>query len=273
MKKNICHFLYIPWTGLGLHDGYRGDEWLVNRIRVFNTFVLPSIVNQSNQNFYVWMSFRPEEENNPIVQDFVKMLANIRGFRAVVTYNGCCFFDDKYEYEVAMDRLYSNLKESLPILAPVAKDAEMVLMTIWPSDDMYLSNTVKATQDFFMTDRKGYQMISFPTGYIINYATGDVAEYNPDTNPPFFTIRFEPEDFLAPARHMSYTGPYKSHEFVIDKLKCAFYNHRQFVVGTHGENISTTFNIPYRGRMLTTEERDDFMSRARLAGDNPQIIS
>ena len=34
---------------------------------------------------------------------------------------------------------------------------------------------------------------------------------------------------------------------------------RGFVVGVHGENISTTYNHRYRGRILTKEETEDIL--------------
>lgn len=262
------HFVYVPWTGLGLYDGYRGDAWLKKRIRIFNSFVLPSILNQSNKNFCVWFSFRPEEESNLIVQSFIESLESIRGFRLVVTYSGCCFWDDKYPAEEASKRLLSALEGALPLLKQsTPEETDHVLMTIWPSDDMYLSNAVDDFQNALKGERK---IAGYTRGYIMNYSTKEIAEYNPTTSPPFFTIKFPADIFFSPKQHYNYTGPYESHEYAkshiggsVDVLN------RGFVVGTHGANISTTYNHPYQGPVLNKEKTDSVLIRTGTLYSEP----
>lgn len=251
-NKNLVHLLYMPFSGLGLHNGFRGNTWLKNRIRIFKQFVLPSLLNQSKKEFILWVSWRPEEESNPIVQDFYKFLNQIRGMTIVFTYGGLCFWDDKYEDKEASKRLMKSLKLSLPELKSYVGDADYVYMTCQPSDDMYLYNAIETIQKHPFD----YKAIGWEKGYIMNYATKQVAEYNPDTLPPFATIRFPASVFLDPQQHYEYTGPYKSHEYVKEVMDFEPLEGRGFVVGTHGENISTTFNHPYAGKVLSDTERD-----------------
>jgi hypothetical protein len=244
----MTHFLYVPFTGLGLRGGYRGDTWLKNRIRIFKEYTLKSILNQTNQNFVLWISWRPEDYNNPIVEDLFRHLSGIESLDFVFTYRGPCFWDDKYEN----DKLMHRLANTLPRLEPLVQ-GDHVLMTIYPSDDMYMSDMVETMQNW---PSDNVDVMGYLDGYIMQYSTKKIAEYNPETKPPFFTIRFPRDVFLDPVKHYEFTGPYKSHEFVGDTMRYLAVPGRGFVVGTHGENISTVFNHPYKGRELSPASQE-----------------
>jgi hypothetical protein len=242
------HFMYVPFTGLGLYGGYRGKAWLKNRIQVFKQFVVPSLQAQTSQNFMIWVSWRPEERTNKQVQDLKYFLDVIFPDRVIFTYNGVCFWDDKYPDEEARRRLLTSLHHSMTELVNLTGDVSDVLMTIQPSDDCYYDGMVEETQR--VLSKKKVQAYSYTKGYIVNYQTLETREYNPETHPPFYTIKFPKHIFIDPYKHADYTGPYKSHEYAVDKLKGRESDQRGFLVGTHGENISTHFNIPYAGEKV-----------------------
>lgn len=249
------HFMYIPFTGLGLYGGFRGNRWLRNRIEVFKHFTLPSLKAQSNQNFTVWVSWRPEERGNKYVEGLHLLLTSIFGRdRVVFTYHGCCFWDDKYEDSKARDRLMTALHGSLADLVNHVGDVDDVIMTIQPSDDCYDMLYVEKVQNVFKNQPKT-NLITAKHGYICNYQTLEVKDYDPKTNPPFFSIRFKKDVFIDPFQHAKWTGPYKSHEYVVDFVKEKFeIDGRPFLVGTHGENISTHFNHPYGHNTLASSK-------------------
>ena len=72
----IKHYFMVPFTGLGAFNGFRGNQWLKNRIQIFNQFVLPSILLQTDVT--AWFCWRKEEEVNPIVIEFQETLKKIR---------------------------------------------------------------------------------------------------------------------------------------------------------------------------------------------------
>lgn len=268
---NLVHFLYCPFTGLGLRDGYRGDAWLKNRIRVFKRFVLPSLLNQTSKNFILWISWRPADLKNPIVQEFVYDLKFVQEFKIVNTFSGVCFWDDKYADGEARVRLENALLCSLPFLPDVfGKDT--VLMTIQPSDDMYLPWMVEDVQSLARAMPKAHGAFGYAKGYIMNYSTKEIAEYNPTTPPPFYTIAFDANVFIDPQAHMKFTGPYKSHEYVKDFMPMSVSPERAFIVGTHGENISTTWSHPYKGRILEGEDRDAVLLSVGAWHTDPIVI-
>ncbi len=267
--------MYIPWTGLGLFGGFRGNRWLKNRIKVFKQFVVPALEAQTSQNFMVWMSWRPEEKNNPIVKEFMEWLDSERVFH---TFTGVCFYDDKYDHEKARARLLEALHGAAPDLMNAIGECDSVLMTIQPSDDCYHKGMVKEVQEIF--EKTNYQAVGYTKGYIMDYTTKEVAEYNPNTNPPFYTIKFPREVFVNPLKHLDYTGlkqdvnqypkgtPLPSHEYVGYCLKYAMIDEPGFLVGTHGENISTYFNHPFKGK----EVDKDTLERFGLDKVDPIVI-
>ncbi len=270
-QQKIKHLIYCPFTGLGLHNGFRGNRWLKNRIAIFKQFVIPSLKHQTSQNFILWISWRREEKHNKIVQEFVRDLKIEFGPNKVLhTYAGICFYDDKYSDEIAQNRLIIALHDSLSDLLNVIGECDYILMTIQPSDDLYHYQAVEGIQKFF-ENHPEFQAVGFKKGYICNYNTMEVAEYNPDTNPPFYTVKFPRNVFIDPLSHANYTalktdsGKYKkgtpcpSHEYIPQCLKYAIIGDlRGFLVGTHGVNISTTYNIPYKGVPVEKEILRDF---------------
>ena len=256
-RKQIVHLLHIPWTGLGLYNGFRGNRWLKNRIKVFKQFVVPSLINQTSKNFMLWCAWRPEEKNNKHVKELMRWLDDIKYFKVVHTFHGICFWDDKYKDEEARKRLFNALHGSLAELINHIGECDYVYMTIQPSDDLYSKYMVQNVQAMF--ENSDLEGIGFKAGYICNYQTKEVCEYNPTTNPPFYTIKFPRDTFLDPLKHFNYTaikqdmGKYKagtpipSHEYVGGAIKYSQFDVRGFMVGTHGENISTVFNHPFKG--------------------------
>lgn len=259
----------VPFTGLGLYGGSRGKSWLRNRIKIFKQFVVPSMQAQTNQNFSLWVTWRKEDKYNKDVQQLYGHLVMLFGTnRVVFTFGGICFYDDKFEDGEARTRLVSHLHETMHELINHIGDVKDVIYTIQPSDDCYDSWMVEEIQTLFKnTD---YQAIGYKHGYICNYQTKEVREYNCLTNPPFYSIRFPKSVFIDPFQHASYTalkmdvGKYKkgtplpSHEYVGNCLKYLQLPNRGFLVGCHGENISTHFNNPYAGEVVPSSILKDY---------------
>ena len=258
------HILYVPFLGMGKIN--RGDKWLKNRIEIFKKYVLNALCNQSNLSFTLWLSFRPEDEFNPIVKDFERSMNQIRAMSPVFTYNGLCFWDDKFSDEEAGEKLYNNLRRTLPYLKQHVDHADEVLMTIQPSDDMFLADAVDSIQKADFKDKK---VVGWTKGFTIDYATKEIKNYDPTIIPPFFTIKFPKDIFLNPEKHMEWAD-YKSHEYVKD-LGFEELQGRKFVVGCHGGNISTTFNT-FDGRTLTKEEQERVLLETGTYFTEPIII-
>jgi len=219
--------------------------------------VLPSLLAQTSKNFTLWVSWRHEDRHNSYVQRFKEFLETVTDFKTVFTYSGVCFWDDKYPDDIARARLAEAVHGSLADLFDPIGVVDYVLMTIQPSDDCYHKEMVEQIQSAF-DKMPEIQVLGFKRGYMMNYRTKELAEYDPNTIPPFFTIKFPTPSFIEPWKHIEYTGPYKSHEYIGDKLKLGVIEERGFIVGCHGENISTHFNHPFKGAVVDSSILNEF---------------
>ena len=266
--KNIF-LCYTPFTGLGNYGGMRGQKWLKNRIEIFKKFTLSSLLNQTSRNFVHWISWRYEERYNPLVKELEIYLKNIDGYKFIFTYSGICFWDDKYPDNVARERLLNSIHGSIGELIDITGDNDYIMMMIVPSDDCYHREAVNEIQAGFEKN-PDLQAIGFSKGYIADYVNKKVAEYDPFTNPPFYTIKFPRGIFIDPLKHVEFTAlkrdvskykkgtPCPSHEYIGDALKYGVIKERGFLVGTHGENISTIWNHPFKGQLVDDEVLKDF---------------
>ena len=252
----MIHFLQIPFTGLGKNNGFRGNAWLKARIELFKRFTLAALLNQTKKEFVLWLCFRPEEEKNPLVIDLKKTLNRIRGLTTLFTFHGILLSDDKYPEAIARQRLLTSLRYTLPELVGWVGDEEWVAVTCQPSDDLFASWAVEEIQ---RQKPEKHCAVGWMGGFLLNMATKEVAEYNPSTLPPFTTIFYPRETFLNAEKHMAYIGPFKSHEHVSDHLRFKELKGRGFMVGTHGANISTSWQIPYKGREILGNEREKIL--------------
>lgn len=98
-----------------------------------------------------------------------------------------------------------------------------------------------------------------------NDRTADIIEKYPDTTPPFYTMVFSKEEFIDPVRHFEAVKNIRSHEDVGGEETPG----RGFIVGCHGNNISTAFNHPFKGRTLNKEEAEAVMIKAGILYSSP----
>mgnify|MGYP001590781346 FL=1 len=274
-SERCAHIIYTPFTGVGLHGGFRGDEWFTHRINIFKRFTLKSLLNQSNRDFIHWTSFRPEERNHPYVRELAQYLADLN-YPFVFTFNGLMYWDDKfnsygikemarnflmmlwdcwnykdwkglknvlkYTWENKNNTLYRRVSESLSIMVDsLGKDYDWIYLTRIDSDDMFHKEAVNLIQSEPPSYKKA---LIFKEGYILNVQTGQVAEWNPPTNPPFHTIIFPGNIFFNPERYLEYYGDFKSHEDVARIFDCTVLDMKKYCISFHGKHISTAWDSP-----------------------------
>lgn len=255
--NSFVHLLYTPFTGLGLNRNRMDDKWLAYRIDVFKQHTLKSLLNQTNRNFTHWISFREVDRERQLVKDFQEYMHAIPNYKTVFTFGGIAFWDDKYE----KDNLLERLQNTLPDLIGACYKKDYVLKTIQPSDDMYSG---KAVDEF-----QKHKTSAYEKGYMLNKETQRLAEYNPATSPPFYTIMFPRDVFLNPEKHMEYMGGFKSHEDIPKIFDTTKLKGRKFCVVVHGKNISTNWEHPFRGRVLDWDEGAEILKDFGIKVDTP----
>mgnify|MGYP001573658659 FL=1 len=266
---NCHHIVYTPFTGVGLHGGMRGQKWLKERIEIFKNYTLKSFLNQSNRKFVHWFSFRPEEASNPLIQELGEYFKKI-DYSFIFTFEGLMYHDDKftsftvrtvarnlfmmlwdcwrykqiknpleiikYSFQNKNKTLPHRLDKTLFTLRNILPSAEWVFLTRIDSDDMLHKDAIQLIQDIPPEERRAIVM---DKGFILNKQTGQLADWNPTTNPPFHTIIFPYYVFIDPMQHLYYYKEYKSHEDITKIFNCISLPRNKYLYLTHGGNIST----------------------------------
>jgi len=223
----------IPFTGLGMFDGYRGDKWFKRRIELYHKYTLKSLLKQTNQDFVIWLQFRPEERVNPLVK-------TIKTEKTIMTFGGICIWDDRKQNEE--QGLRDRLKASLPELNKIVGTEDVKMINI-ASDDMYSEEVVDSIQKAQFSPRTA---LTHQLGYIY-HLSDRLAEWNPTTNPPFYCLMFPSEDFLDPEKHYKFLDGFHSHEDIIKVFNPVRMPDRRYMVLVHDANISTQWNHPFMG--------------------------
>ncbi len=273
--QRSLHIIAIPFTGVGLHGGYRGDKWFKHRINIFKNYTLRSLANQTNKDFVLWLWFRPEEETNPLVAEIVTALKEVN-LPFIITFHGLMYWDDKfssyglkakvrncimmlrdqwynkewiplktlwrYTWENKNKTLVNRLNASLHVLTnSIGKDFEWIYLTRLDSDDMFHRETVALIQSHTPEYRRA---LVFDKGYIYNIETGQLAEWNPPTNPPFHTIIFPGAIFFDAQSHYEYYGAFRSHEDIPKVFNPITLDMGRYMVSYQGKHISTAWDSP-----------------------------
>lgn len=276
---NRVHLIMIPFRGVGVD--LRDDEWFAQRIAVFKEYTLNSLLNQTERNFVLWLTFRPEDENTYLVLQLSHYLKSL-DIPFVFTFNGLMYWDDKFGkgtklrnvgriirycwrnstwgellpslWALREDKnktLERRIERSLRKLHPYFWEASTIYLTRIDSDDMFHQDAVKNIQTMVLPYDEGTAIVC-DKGYIFNTSTNEVAEYVPETNPPFHTLVFTASDFFNADKHVAHYRGYKSHEDIRDLFYCQTLPNGMYcvVIHTPKNHISTTWTHPFKGDLV-----------------------
>ena len=257
MAKEFLHLICCPFTGLGLQNGFRGNEWFSYRISIFKQYPLKSLLSQTEKDFVLWVCFREQERENPITKQFYEDL-NKTGLKFIFTFGGIPMYDDKYKFD--------NLQERLQIILPQLKDVyngeKYIYETLQPSDDFYHPKEIEEIQAQTYKERR---ILTHGRGYVFNTKTQRLGLWNPRTarhqtcNPPFYTIMYPADVFFDPDKHIRYMRNSISHEDVVWIFDPVRLNNYRYCVLIHGNQISTSWYHPYREGQFPWEYGKDIM--------------
>jgi len=264
MNKNFVHFIMTPFTGLGVHRNRFSDEWLSYRIMIFKNYTLKSLLNQTNKNFVHWISFRQVDKERPLIKELYRYLKSI-DYKFVFTFHGIGFWDDKYEN----DNLLERLTKTLPALREICEGKEYIWETILGSDDMAHEKAVECIQEHESEKNKA---LTHGDGYLFNANTQRLAEWNPETNPPFYTIMYPMETFLNAEKHVEYMKGFKTHEDIPNLFDCEKLNDGMYCYLVHKNNISTNWWHPFRGKLFTWQQGTEILRGFGIKVETPSDI-
>lgn len=280
-KQTFIHLIYIPFTSVGLYGGYRGNVWYKDRIEIFKNYTLKSLLNQSEPNFVLWISFRPQEQNNPLTAELANYLKE-KGVEYLLTFNGLMYWDDKYTKNILSkikncarvvrggwrnhtlkdiipgvieiffkdknSSLTSRVKLSVAVIEKHFKNVDWVYVTRIDSDDMFHKDFVHEIQQQPVFEGA----YTLRNGFIYNKDTEELAFYRPATNPPFHTIMFQAQKFFNAEEYVKLFKNFRSHEDIPKVFPSIRLRDNRYCVLTHNpkHHISTVWNHPFRGELL-----------------------
>lgn len=246
-NKKVLHLIYIPFRGTGVKNG--DEDWFRWRREIFRDYTLKSLVNQTNKQFCLWLSFRPEDEKNPTTLQIQNDIAKT-GMSFVMTFDGLMYYDDRNTEQ--NKTLEERLVNSLAVLYNVFMEADWILLSRLDSDDLLHKEAIKEIQEKTLSGLQRKTAILMKNGYIYNKNTGELAYWKPETNPPFHTIVFPEEDFFSAKSYLDYFGDFKSHEDIPRNFKIQTLEDGRYCVGIHDQkhHISTSWSHPFKGEYI-----------------------
>lgn len=280
------HLVYIPVTGVGLYQGFRGRDWYEYRIEIFKNYTLNSLAQQTTKDWVLWLSFRPEELKDPLTGGLARYLDE-RGFDYVMTFDGLMYHDDKFSRGTTyrlynfgrivrdcyrkrrLNGLWQGMKElfrdknktlprrlakSLATMKANLPKANVIYVTRIDSDDMFHKDALALIQNQPPFDG----VYSFQNGYVFNRATQELAYWQPKKHPPFHTIVWQSDNFYDHKKHLAYYGDFKSHEDVPKVWENKRLKEGMYCVLVHnqGKQISTIWNHPFKGKEITENKKE-----------------
>lgn len=245
--KKIVHIFQVPMTSKtpgtdGTGTGFSGQEWYDKRADIFIKYTLESLKKQTNKNFILWITFRPQELLNPTTKRIAQALTK-SGIGNIMSFNGTMFTEDKATWH------NTDLKERLTLCLPSLKefvgDADWVFETNLDSDDMIH----KKFSEIVLNYRPSKEGALFMRkGYVYN-TQGRVAEWNNPISQQNYTIMFPTKIYFDAEKRLKYLKGFNTHE----QVPILFKNAEELPEGLycsviHGGNISTVWTHHFRGK-------------------------
>jgi hypothetical protein len=247
----IAHIIYTPFTDVGCFNP--DNKWLIERIRIFKNFTKKSLLRQeSNFDLYYthWLSFRKGDEDNNLIANFATDLS------ITPLFSGLLYYDDRFVESSEKNRRIADRLECIKEFENNYSDVDWIYFTRLDSDDMFHKD---AFAEIMKQEPKEKTAFIFQKGYIVNEKTSEMAEWNPETCPPFYTICFPKDVFFNPQKHLEYMKGWKSHEDTVKIFNPVYMSDRKYCVLVHGKNTTTTWNHRFRGKAVDNNLLNNFI--------------
>lgn len=256
----INHLVYIPFTGLGRYnDGFIGQKWYEYREKIFKKYTLQSLSNQTNRNFTLWISFRPEEKDNPVTK-LIEEDIKATGLKYILTFDGIAMWDDRGVWHNT--DLEERLQRSVDVIKGQISPSEWIFKTDCGSDDMLTSEAIDEIQKEEPRDNGATYYLK---GYVINDVTEKVADWNRKNSCSKYTVMFPWDVFFDAKQHMEYyCKKLKSHEYVPLVYDATRLPDNRYGAVIHEGNLGTIWDCPLKGDEYQGEEKNKILKKFGL---------
>ncbi|CEH34850.1 glycosyltransferase [Romboutsia lituseburensis] len=191
-------------------------EWIDYRLDIFMRFTCKSLLNQSNQNFIGIVHY--DELSHDLIQEGLS------------------------NHPKLPDNVIFTTNPN-KVINKIARTCDYLYIARIDCDDIYHPTFIQQLIDFPFYE--GLQCIINQEGYIYDYVNDKLGVWY-HFSPPFYTLIYKSEDYLAKKFYKLSQG----HKAVIN-LNHAIINKRNFVVTAHANNTSTAFDKSHTKEVIT----------------------
>lgn len=256
---SFFHLISCPFTGKGIYgNGFKSQDWFEMRAEIFRTYTLKSFQNQSVKNFVVWLQFRPEEKHNPVTKKIEKYLKK-SGLDYIMTFDGIMIYDDRGT-EHNKD-LKERMERTMKKLKSVIGKCEWVFKTDCDSDDIISRDAIKEIQQERPRPKGATYYLN---GYAYDVVRDMLAYWRRPSASQIFTVIYPREIFLDAEKHLKYVKGFETHELLPLIFDATRLSDNMYACITHGINISTTWNCPFRKEEIFGEEKINILKKFGL---------
>mgnify|MGYP001591246201 CR=1 FL=1 len=242
--KKVKLVFNIPFTGKtpkGINkDGFTSQEWYEKRADIFINYTLKSLKQQTNKNFILWITFRPQEIFNGTTKIIAQALTK-SGIQNIMSFNGTMFTEDKAIWHNT--DLKERLEKCLHTLKEFVGDADYVYETNLDSDDTVHKKFSEIVLNYRYKKRGA---LYCQKGFVYR-TTGQVAEWFNPISQQNYTIMFPVKTYFDAEKRLKYLDGLKTHEEVPTKFEANKMPDGMYCSIIHGDNITTEWTHPFRG--------------------------
>ena len=241
----IKHLFQIPFTGKTPKGDTMTQEWYDHRAEIFEQYTVPSLRKQSNKDFSIWITFRPQDATNPTTK---RILSALDGLRYIATFEGTMFTEDRATWH--NNDLVQRLQSVLPSVRLFMGYTDWIYETNLDSDDTVHRDFSKLILQDPPRERGAFLC---KKGYAYN--TKDrLAEWNNPVSNQNYTIQFTRDTYFDAEKRLEYLNGFKSHEEIPEKFNAQEMPDNSYCTIIHGDNISTVWDHPFMGKEVYSED-------------------
>lgn len=222
MKKIIVRIIF---NNAGFKTEECTREWIEYRMSIFMKYTCTSLINQTNQNFDVLISYRLDTEEL-VLEELSK-------------------YDRLPENILFTHDIEKSIEERI-------KEYDELYLVRLDSDDMYHPTFIQQIWDIQLDEN--IECIINQSGYIYDIENDKLGEWYRES-PPFYVLVYKVVDYLNGSRFKLVNG----HVGAID-LQHTVLELRNFMVIVHGKNTLTKFNLPLTKKVIYDDEKSKILN-------------
>lgn len=197
----------ISFNTIGFSDSRRSEDWIRDRLEIFQNYTLKSLRHQNNQDFITFVEY--DKSTEPFI------------------------FSELKKYQPLPANVIF-VDSATPHICREIRNYKYLYLVRLDSDDMFCKTFISQLHAY--KPKKDTLALINQEGFIYDAVNKRLGEYY-DDSPPFYTLIYKTEDYLKGIRYKLPNG----HLDVI-KLPHEILPKNNYLVTVHSKNTTTIFN-------------------------------